>query len=112
MRKHHFITSVVIFVAGFALSSAIDGRYLASPAKGILTNPAATEVAAQITQNPSTPQSWEYRVATKYFQPGKKWEVNSELSQFVAQGFEIYSVTQSSPDVGFYLAIVLRRPKQ
>lgn len=109
MHKSRFITSVVIFVAGFALSTIVDVRHLAFPAKGTLSNPAAQEVAAQKTP---TTVAWEYRVATKRVFHDKKWDLDFELSQLGAQGFEIHSVTQSSPDTGAYLAVVLRRPKQ
>jgi hypothetical protein len=101
MRKHPFVASFVIFAAGFALCVVIYG--------GNLARPASPAVAAQ---NSSKPQHWEYRVATKYFKPGKKWEMDSELSLFGEQGFEIHSVTQSSPQLGSYVTIVLRRPKQ
>src|SRR5262245_47036384 len=69
MRKHYFLSSLVIFVAGFALSAIVDGRRLASIAQGAPGNltkleaySAAPEVAAQTTRQPSTIQNWEYHV--------------------------------------------------
>jgi hypothetical protein len=106
MRKSRFIASFFIFVAGFALCAVIYGGNLASLANGILARPASP------AQNSSKTQLWEYCVATKYSQPGKKWEMDYELSQFGDQGFEIYSVTQSSSNLGSYVTVVLRRPKR
>jgi hypothetical protein len=60
MRKHHFLSSLVIFVAGFLLSVVIDGRRLASLAQATITNPGVAEVAAQTTQKSSSLQKWEY----------------------------------------------------
>jgi hypothetical protein len=111
MHKSRFIASFIIFVAGFVLSTAIDGRHLASLTKGTLSSPAMPAVTAQTAPPPSTPQSWEYRVVTKYIHRDKG-DIDIQLNQLGAQGFEIFSVTESHADVGFYLTIVLRRPKQ
>lgn len=109
MRKSRFIASFVIFAAGFALCAVIYGGNLASFANRILARPASP---ADTAQNSSKPQIWEYCVATKYSQPGKKWEMDYELSLFGEQGFEIHSVTQSSSSLGSYVTVVLRRPKR
>jgi hypothetical protein len=109
MRKHRFLSSFVIFVAGFALSAIVDGRRLASLAQGTLSNQGAQEIVSQITRQPSTSQKWEYRVVAKY--NPDRGNMDFELNRLGEQGFELYSVTQSNSDIGFYLAIVLRRPK-
>jgi hypothetical protein len=108
MRK--FITSAVIFAAGFALSAVINGRSLASLAKGNFSSPAALATPAQNTQ-PSTSQKWEYRVLTKNIVRENKGDLDVDLNRLGEQGFEIFSVTESNADIGFHLAIVLRRPK-
>lgn len=111
MRKHHFITSLVIFVAGFTLSAIIDGRRLASLAQGTLSNPAVAEVAAQTTQKPHTSQKWEYRVVTRdtYRNQG---DIDFELNRLGEQGYEICGVAQSGSNLSVAtLTIVLRRPK-
>jgi hypothetical protein len=125
MRKHHFITSLVIFVAGFVLSAIVDGRHLASLAQGTLSDPAAPKVAAQITQLPSTSQKWEYRVVTRYISVfhyfrGETGGLSSELNQLGEQGYEVCGVAQgvfqgqslTGTDQGAtLLTITLRRPK-
>src|SRR5262245_47704691 len=111
MRKHHFITSLVIFVAGFALSAVIDARNLASLATGILFNPAVPALAAQTTQTRSTIQKWEYRVVTKYILRENKGDIDFELNRLGEQGYEVCGVAQSSQDIGAHLTITLRRPK-
>jgi len=104
-----FIASAVIFVAGFAFSSAMNGKSLISLAKGNFLSPQATtpQVAHQL---------WEYRVVRSAkdtsFLGGTKGNIDSELNQLGAQGFEICEMTQSSSNVGYYLTIVLRRPRQ
>ena len=112
MRKHHFITSLIIFVAGFVLSAVVDGRRLISPAQGALSNPALAEVAAQTTRQPSTLQRWEYQitrissdVVSGVVRPG----VYPELNQLGGQGFEVCGVTEKASDGS--LTIVLRRPR-
>jgi hypothetical protein len=111
MRKHRFLSSLVIFVAGFALSAVIDGKRLVSLAQGTLSNPGAQEVTALFTHQPSPSQKWEYRVVTKYVLRNNKEDVEFELNRLGEQGYEVCGVAQSSPDVGAYLSIVLRRPK-
>jgi hypothetical protein len=112
MRKHHFITSLVIFVAGFALSAVVDGRRLASLAQGTITNPVVAGVAAQTTQKPSTTQKWEYRVVTETTFLNQR-HIDVELNRLGEQGYEICGVAQSGNDVGVAtLTIVLRRPRQ
>jgi hypothetical protein len=109
MRK--LITSVVIFVAGFALSAVIGGRNLASLAKGNFSSPAALATPTQNAQ-PSTSQKWEYRVVTKYISPNQK-DIDFELNRLGEQGYELCEMTQSSSDMGVtLLTIVFRRPRQ
>ncbi|HEU0178870.1 MAG TPA: hypothetical protein VFV58_31790 [Blastocatellia bacterium] len=113
MRKHHFLSSLVIFVAGFALSAIIDGRRLASIAtgtQGTLSNAVAPEVAAQTTQKSSTIQKWEYHVVTKYLQRNQA-DIDFELNRLGEQGFEVCGVAQSGGDLSGLLTITLRRPR-
>ena len=112
MRKHHFITSLVIFVAGFAFSAVIDGRRLASLAQGTLSNPAVAQVAAQTAQKPITSQKWEYRVVTKLISRNQA-DIDFELNRLGEQGYEICGMVQSgdNPGVLNLLTITLRRPK-
>ena len=113
MRKHRFLSSLVIFVAGFALSAVVDGRRLASLAQGTPSNQTTPEVAAQATQKPSTSQKWEYRVVTKnigYIGP-KQVDINFELNRLVDQGFEVCWVAQSGTSGATILTIVARRPQ-
>jgi hypothetical protein len=111
MRKHHFLSSLVIFVAGFALSAIIDGRRLASLAQGTLSNPAVAEVATQTTQKPSTSQKWEYRVVTRYIHANEVG-LDFELNRLGEQGYEVCGVAQSDGAPGPpFLTIALRRPK-
>src|SRR5262245_31864414 len=113
MRKHNVITWLMIFAAGFALSAVMNGRNLPSMASANLINPAAHGVAAQTTQTPSTIQKWEYRVVTKYILRENKADIDFELNRLGEQGYEVCGVSQSSgPNVGAYLTIALRRPKQ
>jgi hypothetical protein len=106
MRKHHFLSSLVIFVAGFVLSAVVDGRRLTRLAQGTLSNPALAEVAAQTTQKPSTSQKWEYRVVTK-FVSGNQVDIDFELNRLGEQGYEICGMTQSAN----FLTIAFRRPR-
>jgi hypothetical protein len=110
MRKHHFLSSLVIFVAGFALSAVIDGRRLASLAQGTLSNPAVAGVAAQTAQKPSTSQKWEYRVVTRsiYRDEGN---IDFELNRLGEQGYEVCGVAQNGGNAGTLLTIVFRRPR-
>jgi hypothetical protein len=111
MRKHYFLSSLVIFVAGFALSAIIDGRRLASMSPGTLSASALPEVAAQTTRQSSTLQKWEYRVVTRYIQVNQA-DVEFELNRLGEQGYEICGITQSgSADRSGFLTITLRRPR-
>lgn len=111
MRKHYFLSSLVIFVAGFALSATIDGRRLASMAQGTLSNSVAPEVAAQTTRQPSTLQKWEYRVLTRYIQPNQA-DIDFELNRLGEQGYEVCGMTQSGGERGSaLLTITFRRPR-
>jgi hypothetical protein len=111
MRKHHFLSSLVIFVAGFVLSAVVDGRRLASLGQGSLSNPAVAEVAAQTTQKPPTSQKWEYRVVTKYVSSNQA-DIDFELNRLGEQGYEICGMTQSGGVQGSaILTIALRRPR-
>jgi hypothetical protein len=106
-----FVTFAVIFAAGFALCTVINGKNPVSFAKEALSSRAAFSAPAQNTQ--VTPQLWDYRVVTRYILRDNKGGIDQELSALGAQGFEIDTVTESREKVGgFYLAIVLRRPKQ
>jgi hypothetical protein len=111
MRKHYFLSSLVIFVAGFALSAIIDGGHLVSMTPGTLSNSLAPEVAAQTTRQPSTLQKWEYRVVTRYIQRNQV-DMDFELNRLGEQGYEVCGVTQSG--AGFdavFLTVTLRRPR-
>ncbi|MBO0724085.1 MAG: hypothetical protein J2P52_00670 [Blastocatellia bacterium] len=115
MLKSHFLSSLVIFVAGFALSAIVDGRRLASMTQGNLYNSgagsAAPEVAAQITRQPSTSQKWEYRVVTRYIQRNQA-DIDFELNRLGEQGYEICGVAQSGAGLdGLFLTVTFRRPK-
>ncbi|MBO0857683.1 MAG: hypothetical protein J2P21_04355 [Chloracidobacterium sp.] len=116
MLKGHFLSSFVIFVAGFALSAIVDGRHLASMTQGKLSNSeagsAAPEIAAQIThQQPSTSQKWEYRVVTRYIQRNQA-DIDFELNRLGEQGYEICGLAQSSAGLdGLFLTVTFRRPK-
>jgi len=111
MRKHHFLSSLVIFVAGFVLSAVVDGRRLVSTAQGTLSNPAVAEVAAQTTQKSSTIQKWEYRVVAKFVSSNQA-DIDFELNRLGEQGYEICGMTQSASNPGVtLLTIVFRRPR-
>jgi hypothetical protein len=111
MRKHHFLSSLVIFVAGFVLSAVVDGRRLVSPAQGTFSNPAVAEVAAQTTQKPPAPQKWEYRVVTKFVSSNQA-DIDFELNRLGEQGYEICEMAQSASNPGVtLLTIALRRPR-
>jgi hypothetical protein len=106
MRKHHFITSLVIFVAGFVLSAVVDGRRLASLAQGGFSNQVVSEVSAATTQKSSTLQKWEYRVVTK-FVSSNQVDIDFELNRLGEQGYELCGMVQSSN----FLTIAFRRPR-
>jgi len=110
-----FIAAAMIFTAGFAFSSAMNGKSLSSFAKGLLARPDSPTITTQGALRDS-PQQWEYRVVTSAkdtgFLGGTKGNVDGELNQLGAQGFEICEMTQSSSNAGYYLTIVLRRPRQ
>jgi len=111
MRKHHFLSSLVIFVAGFVLSAIVDGRQLASLARGTLSNPAVAVVAAQTTQKSSPIQKWEYRIVTK-FVTSNQADIDFELNRLGEQGYEVCEMAQSASNPGVtLLTIALRRPK-
>jgi hypothetical protein len=111
MRKHQFLSPLVIFVAGFILSAIVDGRHLASLARGTLSNPAVAEVAAQTTQKPPTPQKWEYRVVTKFVSSNQS-DIDFELNRLGEQGYEICEMAQSASNPGVtLLTVALRRPR-
>jgi Domain of unknown function (DUF4177) len=109
MSLKHFMSAVVIFVAGFATNALMGNKSLLPAAKSL--EPA---VVAQTTQPASTSQRWEYRVVTiskdGLFSGYRRENVEKELNQLGEQGFEIFRMTQSSSNVGFYTTIVLRRP--
>ena len=106
MRKYQFLSSLVIFVAGFVLSAIVDGRHLASLARGSLSNPAVAEAAAQTTQKPTTSQKWEYRVVTK-FVSSNQVDIDFELNRLGEQGYEMCGMVQSAN----FLTIAFRRPR-
>jgi len=112
MRKHHFLSSLVIFVAGFVLSAVVDGRRLASLAQGALSNPVVAEVAAQTTQKSSASQKWEYRELTRFVTP-TQGDIDFELNRFGEQGYEVCGVAQSGQlnGGGTLLTVVFRRPR-
>jgi hypothetical protein len=113
MNFKYFMMAAVIYVAGFATNALIGNKSPLSFAKSI-----EPVVVAQTTQTPSTLQRWEYRVVTisrdGLFSGYRRENVEKELNQLGEQGFEIFRMTQSSSNVGFYTTIVLRRlgPKQ
>jgi hypothetical protein len=95
MRKHYFLSSLVIFVAGFALSAIVDGRRLASMAPGTLSNSLAPEVAAQMARQSSTIQNWEYRVLERVHDRNDQgMGLERELNQVGKQGFEVCGIIQ------------------
>ncbi len=108
MNIRHFVSAIVIFAAGFVLSTVMGSRSLLPSAKS--TEPA---VAAQITQTPSTAQRWEYRVVSKR-SGDKKVDVEKVLNNLAEQGFEVGWMKQSGSDSIDYqlITIVLRRSKQ
>ncbi|HEU0184955.1 MAG TPA: hypothetical protein VFS27_06545 [Blastocatellia bacterium] len=115
MRKHYFLSSLVIFVAGFALSAIVDGRRLASTAPGTLSNSLAPEVAAQSASQSSTTQNWEYRVLeTVPYRYDRGVGLERELNQLGKQGFEIYEIIRigpQSPQDADRVTIIFQRPK-
>jgi hypothetical protein len=108
MRKHFFLSSLVIFVAGFALSTIIDGRRLASMAPGTISKSLAPEVAAQIARQPPTIQNWEYRVVNSIGTRNDQGGLDSQLNQMGRQGFELCGIIQSP---GGDLTVVFKRPR-
>ena len=111
MIKRHFLSSLVIFAAGFTLSAIVDGRRLASMAQGTLSNAAVAEVAAQTIRQPSTSQKWEYRVVTRYIQRNQA-DIDFELNRLGDQGYEICGVAQSGAGLdGLFLTVTFRRPR-
>jgi hypothetical protein len=111
MRKHYFFSSLVIFMAGFALSVIIDGRRLVSSTQGTLSNSLTPGVAAQTTRQPSILQRWEYRVVTRYTRSNQA-DMDFELNRLGEQGYEICGVVQSGASAdGVVLTVTLRRPR-
>ena len=115
MRKHYFLSSLVIFVAGFALSAIVDGRRLVSMTPGALSNSLAPEVAAQSASQSSTTQNWEYRVLeTVPYRNDRGVGLEHEINQVGRQGFEIYQIIPIEPqnpnDVA-RVTIIFQRPK-
>ncbi len=111
MRRRHFLLSLVIFVAGFALSAVVDGKRLASLTMGTLSNQAVAEVAAQPAQKTSPLPKWEYRVVSRFVAPGQA-DVDFELNRFGEQGYEMCGVAQSAGGpAGNVLTVVFRRPR-
>jgi hypothetical protein len=107
MNIRHFVSAIAIFAAGCVITTVMSSKSLIPAAKS-----SGSAVAAQVTQKPSTTQLWEYRILTKH-KGDKKVDLEQEVSSLGEQGFEVGWVTQSSagPQSGFYLTIVLRRPK-
>ena len=92
---HKRVRSFVIFMAGVLLGAVIYGntrRTLSSPAAQTMT------------------QRWEYRVVRSPKHTGLIDE--NELNRMGEQGFEICKMTQSSSDFGYYVTVLLRRPRQ
>jgi len=106
MRRNQLITPIVVFLIGFALSMILDARQLVS--SRILASPAGTE--PQILSRGSQRQYWEYRVVSR---DSSHKDLESELSRLGEQGFEVFSVSQTSKQTstGFDLTIILRRLK-
>jgi hypothetical protein len=110
MSIRHLVYAIIIFAAGFMFNANIGSGSLLHSGKSF--EPA---INAQTPQTPSTPTRWEYRLVTASkggLLSGGMGGIENELNRLGAQGFEIYSVTQSSADVGVHLTIVLRRQKQ
>jgi hypothetical protein len=115
MRKHYFLSSLVIFVAGFTLGAIIDGKRLASMAPGTISNSLAPEVAAQSASQSSTTQNWEYRVLeTAPYRYDRGVGLERELNQLGRQGFEICEIIRiapPSPHDATSATIILKRPR-
>src|SRR5262245_54034428 len=106
MSIRHFVSAIVIFMAGFMISAVKESEALHPHAK--LREPS---VSAQQPQTTSPSQRWEYRIVTKLNSSSIKLndkEVSTELNQLGEQGFEVWHVSQSGVDGHFQLAIVLR----
>jgi hypothetical protein len=108
MRRHYFLSSLVIFAAGFALSAIMDVRRLASGSLGAISNAAVPEAAAQFSRQPSIIRNWEYRVVTKGNLRNDKGEIDEELNRLGRLGFEVCGVAGNAADGG--VIIVLSRP--
>ena len=108
MRRPTFISSMVIFAAGFVLSLVVDAKSLALLVKGSPSAQIVREADARLAQRPTALQYWEYRVVTK---TGQK-DLEHELTQLGEQGFEVFSVNQNRlNDAQVHLTILLLRPK-
>jgi hypothetical protein len=111
MRKYQILSSLVIFVAGFALSAIVDSRRLASLAQGTLSNSPAPAVSAQNSRQPAALQKWEYRVVTRQILPNQA-DIDYELNRLGEQGYEVCSMAQSGGEEGpAILTITLQRPR-
>lgn len=107
MLKQRFITSLVIFVAGFTLSAVIGGRSL-----GFLSNSPEPAVAAQATRKISAPQAWEYLVVTQSAQD-RSGDMEAELKIAGGKGYEVCGMSQSTlNNSAIHVTVVLRRPKR
>ncbi|HKX32496.1 MAG TPA: hypothetical protein VJ302_32720 [Blastocatellia bacterium] len=108
MRRPNFISSMVLFAAGFVLSLVVDAKSLALLVKGQPSPQIVREADARLAQKPAALQYWEYRVVTK---TGKN-DLERELTQLGEQGFEVFSVNQNRMnDAQVHLTILLRRLK-
>ncbi|MBO0799690.1 MAG: hypothetical protein J2P31_12790, partial [Blastocatellia bacterium] len=102
MRKNQLIVSILVFLAGFALSAIIDARHTvsstiqASSAESQVTGLASKNVAPQIIGRAGGQrQYWEYRVVSNDSSQSRnnsQSNLESELSRLGEQGFEVFSV--------------------
>ena len=103
MLKQRFITSLAIFIAGFALSAAVGGRSLA-----FLSN-SPESAAAQRTST-----ELEYRVVTQRSND-RGISLEEQLNRVGANGFEVCGISQNAmgADNGYnVVTVVARRPKR
>jgi hypothetical protein len=77
-----FITSTVIFAAGFALCAVINGKNPVSFAKETLSRPVAG--AAQEQKEPQPKIVWEYTYINNV----------NDLNKLGAQGWELVSISE------------------
>lgn len=112
MRRNQLTVPILVFLAGFALSLALDVRSLVSS----MMHAGSAEAQAQViaTRAGQQRQYWEYRVVSRDgSQSSSQTSLEAELTRLGEQGFEVFSVTQTSrSDVrAFDLTIILRRLK-